>query len=336
MPEPETSALTADVLDRLRNHVDESNDIGQLFPWIKLIPLDKVKEFVRNEIQTFGRNEYFTAMSINEILPPDVVQHVLSFTRVFFSQNSLVCKTWVELIQMNKHRLAKTRLIPKTISFAGGFFHQRLIEFVNYAEALRIEVLPDWTDDLDVFLTKGNGTGKPIMSPDFFCCILCDIPVVKASFLEQSFKERRVVDFRKHVWNYRRVTNPALFEGLDILFAVALPQCQRELRLVLTLGKANILKQQELKFHDKDSCKRDRRIMLCSEAMTAELARKVSTQYNCRVIYNRWVFDCLYVEENESPIQYRTKPIVKVLDFDLYDMTTWDDDEDEDQDANGR
>merc|ERR1711951_95368 len=172
-----------------------------------------------------------------------------------------------------------------------------------------------------------------------------NIPVVKESFLEESYERGKILDPMKYICNYRRVGDHRLFQGLSILFATTTMPTER-LRILLNLGSANVLQSQsELK--DKDPSKFNERIMICMHETEAHRARQLSKEYNCRVISESWVIKCIYPDDvNEGNMcltrkptepyvnYYDMEPIEQRIDFQEFDQTlkAWDDDESSDED----
>ena len=103
-----------------------------------------------------------------------------------------------------------------------GYDAATTAKFQEYAEALGIELSSKWTvGSTDILISKSNiQNGKPHITFKVLASILRNIPVVKESFLEDSYESGRILDHQKYICNYRRVENEQLFGGLSILFAV--------------------------------------------------------------------------------------------------------------------
>ena len=103
-----------------------------------------------------------------------------------------------------------------------GYDTATTAKFKEYAEALGIELSSKWAvGSTDILISKSNiQNGKPHITFKVLASILRNIPVVKESFLEDSYESGRILDHQKYICNYRRVENEQLFGGLSILFAV--------------------------------------------------------------------------------------------------------------------
>ena len=187
---------------------------------------------------------------------------------------------------------------------------------------------------------------KPHITFKVLASILRNIPVVKESFLEDSYESGRILDFNKYICNYRRVGDYRLFKGLSILFATTTMPTER-LRNLLNLGGANVLQREE-DLRDKDPTKFGHRIMICMHETEPHRAKQLSKEYNCRVINESWVIKCIYPDEvhvgnmclTRKPTEphvnhYQMEPIMERMDLEDFDQTlkSWDDEESSDEDA---
>ena len=87
----------------LRN-VDEACSVIDLLPILQSLPLSVVKQFVNQQMQQATSKRissiYHDVISIDDILPSDVMQHILSFDG--FYHPKAVNKQWKELCDMNE------------------------------------------------------------------------------------------------------------------------------------------------------------------------------------------------------------------------------------------
>ena len=118
-----------------------------------------------------------------------------------------------------------------------------------------------------------------------------------------------------------------------------------KLRILLNLGNANVLQEEE-EVHDKDPTKFAERIMICMHDTEAHRARQLSKEYNCRVISESWIIKCIYPDEigegnmclTRKPTEphvnfYEMDPITQRADIEEFDQTlkSWDDEESSDE-----
>jgi len=227
-----------------------------------------------------------------------------------------------------------------------GYDKATTAKFAEYTKALGIELSSKWSiDSTDILISKSNiQNGKPQITFKVLASILRNIPVVKESFLEDSYEEGRILDFNKYICNYRRVGDHRLFEGLSILFATTSMPVER-LRILLNLGNANVLQREE-DLQDKDPSKFNERIMICMHETETHRARQLSKEYNCRVISESWVIKCIYPDDindgnmclTRKPTEphvnhYEMDPIMHRVGFEEFDQTlrAWDNEESSDE-----
>eukprot|EP01083_Nonionella_stella_P012828 36228_1 len=228
--------------------------------------------------------------------------------------------------------------IPSVICLT-GYDAENTARFAEYISFLDMEFTKKWkAQETDILITKSDVMNhKPELTFKVLASILCGIPVVRESFVEDSYEAKKVVDYSKYVCNYRRVdqTQYGLFEGLNVLFATTnMPN--GKLKILLELGKANILQTQE-EIDDKDRSKMNERIMICAHETEGFQARQLSKEYNCRVISESWVIHCIYPNnQNNGSLclstfnadyvnYYELEPITERADWDEFDRTVCDD-----------
>ena len=232
--------------------------------------------------------------------------------------------------------------IPSQICIT-GYDKPTTAKFEGYANALNIELNKKWSiGSTDMLISKSIITNnKPQITFKVLASILCNIPVVRENFLENSFEQKKILDHRKFICNYRRVGNQGLFSKYSILFATTNMPTER-LRTLLTLGKAKVLETKE-QINNKDKSLFDTRIMICAHETEPHQAKQLSEEYNCRVISESWVIKCIYpdndindnslclTKKQKGPIinYYEQEPIMFAKNLDEFDQTIkgWDDEE---------
>ena len=64
--------------------MSNSSDVAQLIPLLPYISLEAIKSVILQEIKELNvettRNAYFNVLPIDEIIPDDVSQHILTFS----------------------------------------------------------------------------------------------------------------------------------------------------------------------------------------------------------------------------------------------------------------
>jgi len=229
-----------------------------------------------------------------------------------------------------------------------GYDKAATAKLKGYAAALDISLTTNWSyGATDITITKTHiQDGSPLIGFKVLASILRNIPVVRASFLEDSYERRRVLDYTKYLCNYRRVGNHRLFEGLGILFATTKMPTKR-LRTLVMLGGASVLGSEE-ELHDKDPAKLDRRLMICMHETEEVQARQLSKEYNCRVVSENYILKCIHPEDfnegnlcltkrpKQPPVdRYQMEPITERLDVDAFDLALGAASEDEEDSDDG-
>eukprot|EP01083_Nonionella_stella_P259164 885169_1 len=97
--------------------IESSTTCLDLLPVLQRIPLQKIKQFVLdeyNELDTVIQNEVRLEMiSLNHILPHELIQHILSFE--YSSQSKPVCALWNKLSIQNDHIIRKNQILSSEI-----------------------------------------------------------------------------------------------------------------------------------------------------------------------------------------------------------------------------
>ena len=91
--------------------VHSAQDLDELIPILRLIPLDKVQTFITQNLDK--SLTHFTP--INKILPQDLIRYILSF-EALYTQAKCVCKQWNTLCNQNdkQYYLALQRSLDQT------------------------------------------------------------------------------------------------------------------------------------------------------------------------------------------------------------------------------
>merc|ERR1712113_262220 len=102
-----------------------------------------------------------------------------------------------------------------------GYDKPTTARFEEFAKSLDIELNKKWSiHSTDMLISKSIITNhKPNITFKVLASILCNIPVVRENFLENSYEQKKILDHRKYICNYRRVGYQGLFEKYSILFA---------------------------------------------------------------------------------------------------------------------
>ena len=96
--------------------ITSAESISDLVPFIKHIPLNVVKEFVIENMNKMTESSAtkmtFNALSINQIMPADVIQRILTFTTLDGKNIKSVNKQWRDLSELNE-KIYYTKLIQR-------------------------------------------------------------------------------------------------------------------------------------------------------------------------------------------------------------------------------
>ena len=88
----------------LRDYILNTTDITQLIPILKRLSLESVKMHVNTLCKELNPDEarhmYYNAIPINEALPDDLTQKILSYNGFYHPKK--VCKHWKKLSEMNE------------------------------------------------------------------------------------------------------------------------------------------------------------------------------------------------------------------------------------------
>ena len=94
--------------DKLNTKVATAGDVNDLLPIIKCISIDKIKQFLHQNINEatmdLTKNMYFNSSSIDEIIPSDIIKHILSFQALNLEHVKRVNKQWNKLSNQNEKR----------------------------------------------------------------------------------------------------------------------------------------------------------------------------------------------------------------------------------------
>eukprot|EP01083_Nonionella_stella_P054321 143416_1 len=98
--------------------IERSTTCLDLLPILQRIPLQKVKQFVLdeyNELDTVKQNKLrLEMMSLNHILPQELIQHILSFE--YSSQSKPVCALWNKLSIQSDHIRRRNQILSNEIA----------------------------------------------------------------------------------------------------------------------------------------------------------------------------------------------------------------------------
>lgn len=167
----------------------------------------------------------------------------------------------------------------------------------------------------DAVIAK-HRNGRPLLGFRVLGSILCSVPVISEEWMVHSFKQRKLLPFDNYRCNHRRVRRD-LFYGLNVLFGKTQMPAKR-LRTLFVLGGAHILDETSSLYSNGE-----KRVMLVDDDTDIEMARLAEVTYNCRVVSETWIVQCIYPNDNE-PVDdnlYTQPPITKCLDFDGFDLT---------------
>ena len=88
----------------LRQRIDSASSVQALLSFLECVDMNVLKQFAHSIINTLDpkatSSVYHRAMSINEVLSDDAMQHVLSFLPS--NRNRTVCKSWNQLLRQNE------------------------------------------------------------------------------------------------------------------------------------------------------------------------------------------------------------------------------------------
>ena len=92
--------------DRLQNQTASAQNINDLLPFLKCIPMDKLRDFVHQNIEEMNQSQLKTmhsnAISINRIIPGDIIQHIISFQVLELENVKCVNKQWNKLSKQHE------------------------------------------------------------------------------------------------------------------------------------------------------------------------------------------------------------------------------------------
>eukprot|EP01083_Nonionella_stella_P207021 752467_1 len=105
------SPMTSHQKNTLCNTINEATSLNDLIPLLKCIELDTMQNILTNQIQTMKSNQisntYFSSLSIETVLPIDIIQHIISFNNI--SHIKYVSKTFQNCYNNNQKIQLKQR-----------------------------------------------------------------------------------------------------------------------------------------------------------------------------------------------------------------------------------
>ena len=98
----------AEYKDELRNHVASTQILQELLPLLNQIPLEQIKDFLYQKIGSMNDAEsktfYYESLSIDEILPTDIIRDIISYQGFDIAHTKCVNKQWKELSDQNEKK----------------------------------------------------------------------------------------------------------------------------------------------------------------------------------------------------------------------------------------
>ena len=90
----------------LQENVSDAHTVKDLMPFLGALSLDKLKDFINQNVDEFNASEsktmYFNSVSIDKILPDDIIQYILSFQSITDNHKTYVSKQWEKLSNQNE------------------------------------------------------------------------------------------------------------------------------------------------------------------------------------------------------------------------------------------
>ena len=94
---------TNELVEQMQDFVMSASNVTELFPILQHLPLISLKLFINQQIEqqssTAQRCIYFNASCIYDIMPSDVIQHILSFDDCH--RQRAVSRQWKLLAEKN-------------------------------------------------------------------------------------------------------------------------------------------------------------------------------------------------------------------------------------------
>lgn len=96
----------------LHNLVTTSTSVEHLFKLLQFVDLDELKEFAHQQIDKMDKDilraAHHTTISVNQIIPRDAMQNILSFRYCYFRSPPMVCKPWNALYKLNQENMLRS------------------------------------------------------------------------------------------------------------------------------------------------------------------------------------------------------------------------------------
>ena len=101
---------------KLRELVSDTNNADDLIPILRKLPINKLKHVINSSIdvmdEPFAKQIHLNYLSINQIIPDDIIRHILSFQGLRLNPTKLVNKQWNKLSkQAEKHHYIYSTII---------------------------------------------------------------------------------------------------------------------------------------------------------------------------------------------------------------------------------
>eukprot|EP01083_Nonionella_stella_P214151 771808_1 len=96
-------------IEALEAKIATSTNVCDLFGLFEhVVPLDKLSHFLRQQLDALddaaAKKAVVYGISINLNVPPEIIQHMLSFT--VSSSTKRVCKQWKDSLELNQNNLS--------------------------------------------------------------------------------------------------------------------------------------------------------------------------------------------------------------------------------------
>ena len=97
------------LIDHISESVLSMTHLNKAIKYLKWIPIDEIKKFISQKLNTTNSTSaktiYFNSFSMNNIIPSDAIQHILSFLPSWSDKTKLVNKEWNKLSNQNQKNL---------------------------------------------------------------------------------------------------------------------------------------------------------------------------------------------------------------------------------------
>ena len=128
--------LSCEVMQgRLHHIIDNAHHVSQLLPILQLVNIEEIKRLIKNKIRSPDtvRRSYYRLKSIGDILPPDVIKHVLSFANS--NEHQSVCHEWKKICSSHADHDFEKRYGPHTVKYTSiKQCRSAMITFIFYAD----------------------------------------------------------------------------------------------------------------------------------------------------------------------------------------------------------